>query len=175
MNFAETKKYMEAIIHNVIPGTANKYEASSDGNIRRVGANKYLSSWDDTHGYRQINICVNGKPKKIKVHKLVAMAFIPNPENKKQVNHKNGNKSDNRVGNLEWATPSENIRHAFRTGLCKSEKPILQYDSNMNLIREYRSIHAAEYEGGFNYRDVHKVLKGKCRKHGGYIWKYKTN
>lgn len=68
-------------------------------------------------GYLGVVLCKNGKTKLIAVHRLVAMHFIPNPENKPQVNHKNGVKNDNAAENLEWVTQSENMKHAVKTGL----------------------------------------------------------
>jgi hypothetical protein len=64
-----------------------------------------------------VDLCKNGKKKTFLVHRLVATAFIPNPDNKPYINHINGNKTDNRLENLEWCTQSENMKHSYRTGL----------------------------------------------------------
>ena len=78
---------------------------------------------DRKKGYMNVSLSVNSKTKTFKVHKLVATHFIPNIDNKLQVNHKNGDKSDNRVINLEWVTCKENIKHAWNNNLCHiSEK-----------------------------------------------------
>ena len=73
-------------------------------------------------GYKLIRVVKNGKPANFQVHRAVALAFIPNPENKEQINHKNGIKSDNRVENLEWCTNFENHRHARLKGLFRETK-----------------------------------------------------
>jgi hypothetical protein len=70
--------------------------------------------------YWAIKICINGKYKMQKIHRLVAKAFIPNPENKPQVNHKDANKLNNNISNLEWATAKENSQHGWENGLCES-------------------------------------------------------
>ena len=74
------------------------------------------------NGYYKVNLMINGKEKLYSIHRLVASAFIPNPENKPEVNHKNGDKSANLIYNLEWSTSKENIDHAIMTGLKTFKK-----------------------------------------------------
>ena len=83
---------------------------------------KILKTRINTHGYEMATLCKNYKIFNASVHRLIAIAFIPNPENKPIINHKNGNKIDNRVENLEWVTYSENNNHAYETGLHDSKK-----------------------------------------------------
>lgn len=107
-----------------IPGLKGKYEASNLGRIKRVqgiGAGKILQGTLD-RGYLYATLTIDSKSKFYYFHRLVAMTFLPNPENKRTVNHINGIKDDNRVENLEWATNSENLQHAWDTGLRKKKK-----------------------------------------------------
>lgn len=101
-----------------IDGDKTKYKVSSDGRIKNTETKKELST-NTIDRYWYCQICLSHKAKKYvrTLHTLVARAFIPNPENKPQVNHKDGNKLNNNVSNLEWATNQENIIHAYKTGL----------------------------------------------------------
>lgn len=94
------------------------YEISSYGRLKR--GNRILSGGINSHGYRQHTLYMNGKKQQFYAHRLVAIAFLENPENKYSVNHKDGNKLNNVVSNLEWATISENTQHAYNNGLSKA-------------------------------------------------------
>lgn len=95
------------------------YFVSTLGNVESIkrGKRRRLKPSTKSNGYLQATLSIDGKTKCVGVHRLVAMAFLPNPDGKPQINHINGIKIDNRVENLEWVTPSENIRHAYATGL----------------------------------------------------------
>jgi tricorn protease-like protein len=95
----------------------------NDGRLYNHKTKKFKKWTKDTNGYMKTQIWVNGKPKSVLQHRLIAEQFIDNPENKPQVNHKNGIKHDNRIENLEWVTQSENAKHSFANGLQKVTRP----------------------------------------------------
>ena len=96
-----------------------QYYVSSCGRVFGCKGNE-MKQTTTNRGYRRITLSINGKEERWSVHRLVALLFIPNPEQKPQVNHIDGNKENNDVSNLEWCTASENNKHAFRTGLKKN-------------------------------------------------------
>jgi len=100
-----------------VVGYEGYYEVSDMGNVRRKGKNKNLYKYIHRDGYEKVTLSMNCNIKSFTVHRLVACAFIDNPNQKEQVNHINGIKNDNAVSNLEWATRSENSIHAVKTGL----------------------------------------------------------
>ena len=96
----------------------NNYLCNEKGEIYSLLSAKIMKTHGDKDGYQQLRMTVEkGKAVTVKTHRLIAQTFLPNPENKPQVNHKDGNKKNNAVSNLEWCTHKENQKHAIKTGL----------------------------------------------------------
>ena len=102
-----------------IPGH-NRYEISPNGVIRNVKTKRVKGQYIGSTGYYMVSFSYNNKSKPKRVHRLIATAFIPNPKGLPEVNHKDGNKINNRIENLEWITHEGNMRHAFKTGLLNN-------------------------------------------------------
>lgn len=135
-------------------------------------------------GYYICTLCKNGKTRTFKVHRLIAEAFIDNPNNLPIINHKDGNKLNNSIDNLEWCDYSYNNKEAYRQGLrernlkwiveCnkRKRKKVNQYDLNNNFIKQYESIHEAESQTKAHHINIIKVCKGQRITAGGYKWEY---
>lgn len=110
-----------------------RYGVTNDGRIWSYVKNRWLRP-DEANGYMRVDLTPpKGKKRKYLVHRLVALAFIPNPENKRFINHKDGNKTNNNVDNLEWVTSSENQIHAYRT---LGREPIVGEKCNLTKITD---------------------------------------
>lgn len=104
-----------------IPELQNLYAVSKSGKVLSIRSNKLLSPFLNKQGYELVITSINAKVKKYQVHRLVANTLLDNPQNKPQVNHINGNKLDNSIGNLEWCTASENVQHAIANKLSSHD------------------------------------------------------
>lgn len=109
---------MEEIIWKVCP-IADFFEVSTAGEVRLVTKKRIIKPNDNGGGYLYVAKKTDGKAKHYYVHRLVAATFIENPDNLTEINHKDGNKKNNNVSNLEWCSRSRNMRHAYQTGLKK--------------------------------------------------------
>lgn len=155
------------------------YQVSNFGRVRSVRLNKILSPKHNWDGYLRIQLWRDNKNKYVFIHRLVAEAFIPNADNKPFVNHIDGNKSNDRVDNLEWCTQKENIKHAFATGLStpcpknwnRLSKAVLQCDCNGNVLREFPSQMEVERTLGISHSNISYACKHNGTA-GGYVWRY---
>lgn len=170
----------ESIIDSMeVQGYPN-YTIYSDGRVYSKLRKKYLKGHDRGRGYLQYRLYDNnGIQKAFNVHRLVAKHFIANPENKPTVNHINGNKKDNRVENLRWATHSEQTIHAMQTGLLKPNtsgigKPGKYHGMSKpvtNGKKIYESANLARKDG-FHSSAISLCCNGKLKTHGGYKWSF---
>lgn len=135
---------------------------------------KILKSFPDKDWYLCLNIVLNKKVKHFRIHRLIAQAFIPNPENKPYINHKNWIKNDNRIENLEWCTNSENWIHKYRIlwYISTLRKPINQYDLQGNFIKTWNSWLEITKTIWINNTWISYCCKWKLKTSGWFIWKY---
>jgi hypothetical protein len=153
------------------------YEVSDKGTVRKIKGTSILST-TIRNGYKSVSL-YNAETKKkntVNVHRLMAIAFLGNSGERKMVNHKNGDKLDNRVENLEWVTPKENTAHAVTNSLQISHpKRVKQYTKDGVYIQTFDSILKASEKTGANDRHISCVCKGKRKTTGGFVWKYETS
>lgn len=135
-----------------------------------------MSQVENGTGYKFLILCKNGLHNRRYVHRLVASAFIPNPHDFRYVNHKDENKSNNKVSNLEWCNMAYNNAYGSRTSryISTRSKAVLQYDLAGNLIGEYSSATEASQATGIYRRSICSCCNGRYLSAGGYKWKYKN-
>ena len=146
-----------------VKGYEGLYAVTSCGKVWSYRRQKFLKPEIDHKGYLQVCLFKNGNRKMCTVHRLVAEAYIPNPNNLPQIDHIDNDKTHNYINNLQWITNRDNNRKSHN-------KPILQYDLNGNFIREWectadvgREVHSA----------ICQCLKGRIKAAYGYKWVYK--
>ena len=161
-----------------VPGYEGVYKVTSDGRVYHYYKHrepKELTYGESFDGYIQVRLWDRnlGKMKYWRVHRLVATTFIPNPDNLPEVNHKDGNKQNNNVENLEWCTHSENIKHAYDIGLLQSSnvRRVKSIDKEGNE-REFESIAECGRQLGICASNINTCCQGYRKTARGYRFEY---
>ena len=152
-----------------IPGYEGMYEVSNLGRVKNVETGRILKPGKDSRGYLQAGLYKNGIVRKFLIHRLVAQSFIQNPNNYPEINHRDEDKTNNAVSNLEWCTRDYNNNYSLA-------KPVLQYDLLGNLIKEWPSASKVEEELGIWQTSISACCVGRTgyNSAGGYTWKFKN-
>ena len=149
------------------------YMVSNLGRVFSKKTDQFLKQTPNAKGYYRVELCVEGKAKNVAVHRLVAETFLSNPNNLPIINHKDENKQNNCVENLEWCTHIYNSNY----GLCQvkkaehKKKPVLQLSlTTGEIVRRFESLKEAE-EHGFNHSNVSACCNGRKKSAYGFCWK----
>lgn len=153
-----------------IAGFEGLYAITTCGRVWSYRSNKFLKSYRNSNGYHQVSLCNKGQTKRLCVHKLVAEAYIPNPNNLPEANHLNENKDHNYIGNLEWISHKDNQNYGTRNERISKalSKPVYCVE----LDRTFDGLRAAEKELGISHGGICHCLKNRGKTAGGYHWKY---
>ena len=158
----------------IIDNISTQYYITEDGKCYNDRTGKYLKGQENyKNGYFSYNLTLpDGRKKRMYAHRLVAQAYIPNPNNKEQINHIDGNKLNNTVDNLEWVTGQENVQHSIENEL-KQNKHIFCFTKDKKLVAEYKNIEEAVKATKISRTSIHKGLVSKptvlcCN----YYWSY---
>ena len=166
-----------------VKGYESRYEVSSLGRVKslnynRTGVEKVLKLQNGKDGYKRIGLFNGTRQIYLSVHRLVAEAFIPNPNNLPQINHKDECKTNNAVENLEWCDHLYNLTYGTRISRIAAKelnkhgsKPVAQYDEDMNLINTYPSAKEAMRQTGIHNFGISRSCLYGCKSHG-YFWKF---
>jgi len=169
---------MDSIEWKDCPIYGENYEVSNYGDIRNKMTKRILAKQVDSKGYLRVRLSRNNQKATGKVHRLVAIAFIENSENKPQINHKDGDKKNNVVWNLEWCTNGENQKHAYRVGLNRvtgragrKRIPVKAIDKKSNTeICIFGSIAEAARSLNVQQTNIRKAIYGQRKTAGGFRW-----
>lgn len=180
-------------VWKAIPGYEGFYEVSNTGKVRSIYRYKrVLKPMIGRAGYERVDLFKNKDRKQFSVHRLVAMAFIENPEGKPMVNHKDESRRNNYADNLEWVTHIENCRYGTaiqrrcantkyrarkidRTNQIKAtSKPVMQFAKDGSFIRKWQSASECHRETGITVSSIRRAATGERKTAGGYIFKEVT-
>ena len=157
-----------------IAGYEGLYEVSDLGRIKslKYGKERILKPRKHTCGYLHVNLYKDGHKKQLLVHRLVADAFVPNPNNLETINHKDEVKTNNVSSNLEWMSRADNVAYSQPQW---GKRSVQMFDkSTGELLKTFPSTMEAERVTGISRSHISKCCKGKYKSTGGYIWKYQS-
>lgn len=152
-----------------IKGYEGLYAITVNGKVWSYHRKKYLNT-SYVGGYEKVVLCKNSNVKTYYIHRLVAEAYIPNPDNKAHINHKDENKQNNFVGNLEWTTAKENCNYGKRNDIISNKRSKMVYCVELNKV--FISATQAAKELNLNDGNINKCCKGINKTTGGYHWRY---
>lgn len=160
-----------------VGGYEGLYMVSNLGRVKSFHRKEehILSPGFDRYGYRQVGLSKDGKNKRSRIHRLVALAFIENPLNKSDVNHKDSDRSNNTLANLEWNTSSENSRHSHRTGSAipdYAHRYVFVYDKDDNFVKGFSSVKSACRWLGVSLMSLNGCCNGLVKELKGYRTMY---
>lgn len=144
------------------------YKADIYGNIYSIKTGKKRKLVNEHHGYKRVMLYKNGKGKAFFVHRIIAELFVQNPNQYKEINHINEDKSDNRAENLEWCTRYYNIHYGNR--IQSMSKRTIQKLKGGNIIAIFDSQAEASRKTGISQGSISNACSGRCKTAGGYIW-----
>ena len=149
------------------------YEVSNLGKVRNIKSGRTLKPRLDKDGYLVHGLYKNNKQNQLLLHRIIATAFIDNPEEKPCVNHIDENKTNNDLSNLEWCTAKENNIHGTRIKRAaeKLSRKVIQLDLNDNVLNIFKSMRQAERETGVLVGNISSCCNGKTKSAGGYKWR----
>ena len=155
-----------------ITGYEGLYEVSDMGRVKSLkhGKERIMKPRKNTGGYLNVDLCKDGQKKMLLVHRLVAKAFIPNPNNLETVNHKDEVKTNNVASNLEWMSREDNVAYS-RPQFAK--RSVQMFDkSTGELLATFPSTMEVERVTGIAQQNISSCCNGKLKSAGGYIWRY---